>query len=389
MRSLTVVQLLPALHSGGVERSTLEVAEALVRAGHRAVVVSAGGRLVPRLEALGAQHIALDIGRKSPLTFRHVWALRRIFAECRADIVHARSRLPAWIGWHALRGMPEVARPRFVTTVHGLNSPSRYSAIMTRGERTICVSETVREYVLRHYPSTDTARLRVIPRGIEPTAFPLAAYPGREARARLAARFPVLGGEGPLLLLPGRGTRLKGHGDALSLLKALRAEGVDVRLWMPGAREPGREAYIAELETEAREAGIADALAITEVTDAIAEAYAASDAVLQVSRKPESFGRTVVEALSVGRPVIGWAHGGVGELLRELYPHGAVPPFDAQALLTATRAAIVLSHSSPQEAAPDACLPATMRERLRRYSLAAMQDATLACYRELVPTDPV
>jgi glycosyltransferase involved in cell wall biosynthesis len=386
MRPLTVVQLLPALHSGGVERSTLEIADALVRAGHRAIVVSAGGRLVARLEASGAEHIALDIGRKSPLSFRHVRRLRRVLEQSGADIVHARSRLPAWIGWFALRGMPQAARPQFVTTVHGLNSPSRYSAIMTRGDRVICVSDTVREYVLRHYPQTDAARLRVIPRGIEADAFPQAAYPDTAARARIAARFPALGGDGPLLLLPGRGTRLKGHADALALLKALRAEGIDARLWMPGAREPGREAYIAELENEARAAGVAAALAITDVTDAIAEAYAASDAVLQVSRKPESFGRTVVEALSVGRPVIGWAHGGVGELLRELYPAGAVAPFDADALLAATRAAIVAVLARQPAASP---LPATMPERLQRYRLATMQDATLACYRELVPTDRV
>src|SRR5688500_18610097 len=99
--ALTVVQLLPALDAGGVERSTLEIADALVRAGHRAIVVSAGGRLVPTLASIGAKHIALDIGRKSPFTFRHVAALRRLFAEQRVDIVHARSRMPAWIGWRA------------------------------------------------------------------------------------------------------------------------------------------------------------------------------------------------------------------------------------------------------------------------------------------------
>src|SRR5262245_45896562 len=124
----TIVQLLPALEAGGVERSTLEIAEALVRAGHRAIVVSAGGRLVPRLTASGAEHVALDIGRKSLLTLRHVSALRRLFANERVDLVHARSRLPAWLGWRALRGMGDAA-PRFVTTVHGRNSPSRYSAI--------------------------------------------------------------------------------------------------------------------------------------------------------------------------------------------------------------------------------------------------------------------
>ena len=162
MRRLTVVQLLPALHSGGVERSTLEVAQALVAAGHRAIVVSAGGRLVQPLLDSGAEHLTLDIGRKSLLTLRHVVALRRLFADTGADIVHARSRLPAWLGWHALRGLPQARRPRWVTTMHGLNSPGRYSGIMASGERVICVSQTVRDYLLRHYPATDLARLRVV-----------------------------------------------------------------------------------------------------------------------------------------------------------------------------------------------------------------------------------
>jgi hypothetical protein len=145
MRRLTVVQLLPALDAGGVERSTLEIAEALVRAGHRAIVVSARGRLLPRLEALGAEHVGLEVGRKSPFVLRQVPALRRLFRE--ADIVHARSRLPAWLAWLALRGMGG-GRPRFATTAHGLNSPSRYSAIMARGERVVCVSRTVRAHLL-------------------------------------------------------------------------------------------------------------------------------------------------------------------------------------------------------------------------------------------------
>ena len=371
MRPLTVVQLLPALEGGGVERSTLEIADALVRAGHRARVVSAGGRLVPRLEALGAEHIPLPIGRKSPSVLRHVPALRRVLAG--ADIVHVRSRLPAWMAQFALRGLPDAQRPALVSTVHGLNSPSRYSRVMTRGERVICVSDTVKAHVLRHYPATDAARLVVIPRGIDPTDFPAAPRPDRAARARVAARYPRLGGDGPLLLLPGRGTRLKGHADALALLARLRADGVQAVLWMPGAREPGREAYIAELEAEAARAGIADAVVITAATDAIAEAYAASDAVLQLSRKPEAFGRTVVEALACGRPVVGWAHGGVGELLAELHPAGAVPVFDAEALVAATRRALA-GEGGP---APG------MRERLATYSLATMQARTLDLYASL------
>ena len=151
-RPLTVVQLLPALESGGVERSTLEIAAALTAAGHRAVVVSAGGRLLPTLLATGAEHITLPIGRKSPWSLRHIPTLRRIFHELDADIVHARSRLPAWLAWRALRGWSKSRRqPHFVTTVHGLNSPGRYSRVMTYSERVICVSETVRTYLLQHY----------------------------------------------------------------------------------------------------------------------------------------------------------------------------------------------------------------------------------------------
>lgn len=368
MHRLTVVQLLPALQSGGVERSTLEIAAALVRAGHRAVVVSAGGRLVQPLLEAGGEHLTLEIGRKSLLTLRHVVGLRRLFAELGADIVHARSRLPAWLGWYALRGMPQATRPRFVTTVHGLNSPSRYSAVMTYGERVICVSQTVREYVCTHYPQTDTTRLRTIPRGVDIAQFPRRPHPDHRARKWVQTLLPGWPADAPLLLLPGRGTRLKGHADGLQLLADVRAAGLPAWLWLPGAREPGREAYVRELEAEAGRLGVAEAVAFTEPTARIAEAYAASDLVLQLSRKPEAFGRTVVEALSVGRPVLGWAHGGVGELLAELQPAGAVPAFDAQAL---SAQALGMLQQAPT---PPAALP---------YTLHAMQSATLKVYDEL------
>jgi len=167
--------------------------------------------------------------------------------------------------------------------------------------------------------------------------------------------------------LPGRGTRLKGHSDALRLLAALRADGSDARLWLPGARAAGRAAYVQELEAEAAALGIAAAVAFTAPTARIAEAYAASDLVLQLSRKPEAFGRTVVEALAVGRPVLGWAHGGAGELLAQLQPEGAVPAFDPAALRAA--ATRLLAHPPPPPAIP--------------YTLQAMQRATLAVYDEL------
>ena len=367
MRRLTVVQLLPALHSGGVERSTLEIAAALVAAGHRAIVVSAGGRLLQPLLDSGAEHLTLDIGRKSLLTLRHVASLRRLFSETGADIVHARSRLPAWLGWYALRGMPASQRPHWMTTMHGLNSPGRYAGIMASGERVICVSQTVRDYLLEHYQHTDPAKLRVIPRGVDVTQFPRVERSDRRPRLAVAARHPQLGAQVPLLLLPGRGTRLKGHAHALQLLAALQREGQPAMLWMPGLREPGREAYVRELEQLAQTLGVADQVVLSEPTNRIAEAYAASDLVLQLSDKPEAFGRTVLEALSVGRPVVGWNHGGVGELLSQLQPSGAVARGDLQQL---TQRVLQLLQNPP-------ALP-----RRVPYTLQAMQRATLDVYAE-------
>jgi glycosyltransferase involved in cell wall biosynthesis len=369
VRRLTVVQLLPALHSGGVERSTLEIASALVAAGHRAIVVSAGGRLVEPLLASGAEHLTLDIGRKSLLTLRHVLTLRNLFNEVGADIVHARSRLPAWLGLYAVRNLPAATRPHWVTTVHGLNSPGRYSAVMTSGERVICVSNSVREFVRTHYPSVPAERLQVIPRGVDVSQFPRVARQDRRARLAVAAQHPALAGDAPLLLLPGRGTRLKGHRHALSLLAGLHTAGVPATLWMPGTREPGRESYVAELEAQARSLGVFDAVLMTAPTSRIAQAYAASDLVLQLSDKAEAFGRTVVEALSVGRPVLGWNHGGVGELLTQLQPSGAVPLGDADALLARAQQLLLQPPSLPTR------IP---------FTLQAMQRDTLQLYTSLV-----
>lgn len=366
MRRLTVVQLLPSLHSGGVERSTLEIAAALVAAGHRSVVISAGGRLVPSLLEGGSEHIALPIGRKSLGAFLVMRRLRAALAVLQPDIVHARSRLPAWLAWFALRGLP-APRPHFVTTVHGMNSPGRYSGVMQRGERVVCVSDCVRAYVDRHWPEADATRRTVIPRGIDPAAFPRGFAPPAEWRARFASENPALQG-GRLLLMPGRGTRLKGHAEAIELLAALRAAGEDARLWLLGTDEPGRETYVAELIALAAVRGVSAAVVISKPRSDIREAYAVSDLVLQLSGKPEAFGRTVIEALSIGRPVLGWDHGGVGELLRALYPAGAVPLGDANALTAAAQGLL---------AAP-APMPVTIP-----YTLAAMQSATLELYDRL------
>ncbi|HTR59610.1 MAG TPA: glycosyltransferase, partial [Casimicrobiaceae bacterium] len=159
---------------------------------------------------------------------------RRALRELKPDIVHARSRLPAWLGWWAIKGLKPA--PHFVTTVHGLNSPGRYSAILLRGERVIAVSQTLRDFMLSHYPWLEPARVRVIPRGIDPDAFPYGHRPDDNWSKAFFAEFPALAGA-PLLTLPGRGTRLKGHHDAVELVAELKRRGIDVRVLMPAYPE--------------------------------------------------------------------------------------------------------------------------------------------------------
>ena len=238
---------------------------------------------------------------------------------------------------------------------------------MTRGERVICVSATVREHVLAHWPRTDPNRLLVIERGIEPGRFTADFSQIAQWRQPLAEQFPALT-SGPLLLLPGRGTRLKGHAEAIKLLAALRARGTLACLWLLGAREPGREAYVRELEALAKKLHVAEYLVISAPESQMARIYALAAVVLQLSNKPEAFGRTVLEALAAQRPIVGWAHGGVGELLARYFPAGAVPKDDVEALITTTLAALaspVSMHSSD--------LP----------SLSTMQAQTLAAYDSL------
>jgi glycosyltransferase involved in cell wall biosynthesis len=362
---LTVVQLIPALHSGGAERSALEIARALVQAGHRSVVISAGGRLVERLQAEGSEHITLDLGRKSLAALGRIGPLRRLLRELKPDIVHARSRLPAWMGWWALRGVSP--RPHFVTTVHGFNSPGRYSSILLRGERVIVVSQTLRDYVLSHYRWLEPGRVRVIPRGIDQEAFPYGHRPDDAWHKAFFAEFPTLAGA-PLLTMPARGTRLKGHHDAIELLANLKRRGIEARLLLLGVVEPGREAYVAELQELIRLRGVTSQVVLSPPRDDIRDIYALSALVLQLSNKPETFGRTVIEALSLCRPVLGYAHGGVGELLAELYPAGRVPLGDRERLVE--RAAELLRVAPPISP-------------LQSYRLSDMQQSTLALYDEV------
>ncbi|MFT7413672.1 MAG: glycosyltransferase involved in cell wall biosynthesis, partial [Methylophagaceae bacterium] len=170
-KTLTVIQILPALNSGGVERGTTEIANALVIAGHRSIVISAGGRLVEQLENEGTTHITLPIGEKRLSTLKYIWQLRKLFREVQPDIIHLRSRLPAWVAYLAWRKLPVTNRPHIVTTVHGPYSVNKYSAIMTIGERVIAVSNMIKGYIAKNYQGINPDNIQVIHRGIDPQRY--------------------------------------------------------------------------------------------------------------------------------------------------------------------------------------------------------------------------
>jgi glycosyltransferase involved in cell wall biosynthesis len=369
-RALTVLQLLPALESGGVERGTLELGAGLVKAGHRSLVMSGGGQLVSRLTGQGSEHFQWPIGRKSLWTLRLVKRLQKLILNQRIDILHARSRLPAWISYLAWKDFPVQTRPHFVTTVHGLYSVSRYSRIMTRGEAVIAVSHAAREYVCDNYPEVEPARVHVIERGIDPKMFPFGYRPAMSWVARWYQEHPFLL-ERQVLTLPGRITRLKGHLDFLRLLARLLQAGLPVYGLIVGGEDPAHPKYSREMHQLVAELRLQGALTFTGHRMDMRDVLAMSNIVYSLSAKPESFGRTVREALSLGIPVVGYDHGGVGETLAQAYPQGRVPVADLDALEATTRALL----QQPVDVAPQ-----------RFASVQNMVDSTLALYDRLART---
>ena len=321
---MTIVQLVPELHGGGVERGTLEVANELVARGHRSIVISRGGRLVRPLVEGGSEHIEWPIGRKSPLTLGCVLKLRNWLKQQQIDILHARSRIPAWVARLALDSLPHDRRPKFVTTVHGMYSVNRYSRIMTRGEVVIAVSHAVREYIKTNYLDCPVDQIKVIHRGINPAEFPHGFTPSNDWQTRWSNESPELNGK-HVLTLAGRITRLKGHHDFLKLITDLKSAGESVHGLIVGGEDPRRTAYAAELRSTVERLGLEQDVTFLGHRSDVREIYAISSIVLSLSTQPESFGRTTLEPLALGIPVVGYDHGGVGEILRTVFSVGAVP----------------------------------------------------------------
>lgn len=363
---MKVIQVLPALNAGGVERGTVEFARELVARGHESVVVSSGGRLVERLQQEGSRHITMPVHKKSLFSLLQVRPMRGLLAKEKPDVVHVRSRIPAWIVWLAWRKLPAGFRPRLVSTFHGMYSINAYSAIMAKAEATIAISNCVQAYMHENYAETQT-KTTLIPRGLDDTEF-ATAQPSQDWFQALWTSHPELKDK-KLVLMPGRLSRWKGQEDFVRMMAELVKLRQDCHGVVLGEAEPNKAHYEDELKALAAELGVGSAISFLGHRQDIAQFYACASVTCHMSQKAEPFGRTVPEAIACGCPVVAYDRGGAAESLVDAYPEGLVAVGDIAAFAERVAQAI--------EQRPALALP-------EKYYLHSQVESTLGVYQRLL-----
>jgi glycosyltransferase involved in cell wall biosynthesis len=361
---MRVVQLVPELNEGGVERGVVELSRELVKRGVESIVVSAGGRLAVQIEADGGRHIVYDVCSKNPLTaLSRTFGLRQRLRQLQPDILHARSRVPAWLTFLANRSL----KIPFVTTVHGFNRVNAYSKVMTYGDRVICVSTAIKEYIRQQY-GVPEGKITVIPRGIDLEQFD----PEKVDRTFLAGFSRQYGLEGRFVVtIAGRITELKDYETFIRAIGVMRTDVPDVLGLVVGGVRKDKGKYFEALQTLVTSLGLENHVRFTGSQSNVAEIYAASHVVVSSSRKPESFGRTAAEALAMNVPVVATGHGGILDIVRKGETGYLFPPGEATAL-----AAGVLSCRSHRFSG--------LRDFVAsRFTLTRMVESTLAIYSTL------
>lgn len=307
---MKIVQLLPELNEGGVERGTMELSRELLQLGHESIVISAGGKLQEQIEKDGGKHITFDVCSKNLFTvISRMMGLRKILKEVDPDILHARSRVPAWLTYLANKKL----HFPFVTTVHGFNSVSPYSAIMTKGDSVICVSGSIKTYIQKHY-RTLGEKITVIPRGIDLEKFNPQNTDAEFIRLfreehTLKDKFIVTS--------VGRVTQLKDLETFITAISVLKKEIRNVIGLIVGGVREDKQTYFDSLKDLVKELDLEEHIIFTGSQNKVAEIYALSNVVVSSSKKPESFGRSVAEALALNTPVVATGHGGVLDIIVE------------------------------------------------------------------------
>src|SRR5271154_4202583 len=373
-RPPAVLQVLPSLVSGGAERGTVELAAALTAAGWSAYVASAGGPLERDIARGGAAHLTLPLASKNPLVMRrNQAALIRAIRHLGIDIVHARSRAPAWSAWAAAGATGR----HFVTTFHnayGAGSALKrwYNSVMSRGERVIAISEFVADHAASMY-GVGADRLRTIPRGVDLEIFDPARV-GAQRIASLARQWRLPDGV-PTVMLPGRLTRWKGGLDFIAAIAALGRR--DICCLLVGTEQ--RRGFRRELEAAIERHGVGGLFRIVEECRDMPAAYMLADVVVSASTDPEGFGRIIVEAQAMGRPVIATDHGGARETIVPGTTGWLVPARDPAALAAAIGAALSLGSGERSALAKRAA-----SHIAANFTHEAMCARTIAVYEELL-----
>ncbi len=379
----TVLQVIPELDAGGAERTVLEITEALREAGAHSLVATRGGRMARDLEALGGEVIAMNAKTKNPINLRsNARRLADLVGSRGVDLIHARSRAPAWSALWAARktGIP------LVTTYHGAYSGGSrakilYNSVMARGERVIANSDWIAAHV-RDVHGVDEDRLVTIPRGVDLMSFDPAQVPGERAGAIRKAWGLHPEDRRLVLLLPGRLTDWKGQRLAVSALARMSdEERAELVLVLMGDAQ-GRADYVDALQRDIVEAGLQGAVVMAPHGTDMPAAYLAADIVISASTRPEAFGRIVAEASAMSQPVIAPDHGGAREIVLDGETGTRFTPGDPQALAGAIRAIIGLG------ARARAGMGETGRAHITaNFSKRRLQAATLAVYAELLGSD--
>jgi glycosyltransferase involved in cell wall biosynthesis len=370
---MTVLQLVPSLEAGGAERATVDVAAALVKAGHKAIVISSGGRMVKELEERGAAHFTWPVDSKNPLQiFKNSRDLEKFIREKNVSIVHARSRAPAWSAWFATKKM----HVPFVTTFHAAyKSRSRlkdyYNQVMTKADRIIAISHFIAEHLRRQY-ALIPPKVTTIPRGIDFSVYdPASITQMRKDRFLQEAGAPA---GVPVILMPGRLSPIKGQELAIRAL-ALVTQPFFAVIVGP---DQGRTEYSRFLHSLAQELGLKDRLVFLSSAD-LPAAYSVSSLVLSTSQVPEGFGRVPVEAQAFGVPVIATLLGATSETVKNGETGWLVPLGDEAALASAIDTALMLSPEEKQR------MSETAKRYVRdRFDLNGMCTATLKVYTDVL-----
>ena len=356
---MNILQILPELHVGGVETGTVDLAKYLIQHGHKSVVVSAGGVLVADLEKQGSIHYTLPVNKKN--IFQMLKAKKKlieIIQKEKIDVIHARSRVPAWIAYWASRETSAI----FITTCHGYYSRHFFSCVMGWGKLVIAISEVIGQHMVQDF-GVPSHHVRIIPRSVDTSKFNIPRKPK--------------GPMDPLIVtMIGRITPLKGHAYFLKAMAQVIRTVPNVRIQLIGDASSKRQGYKEELLLLTKRLGIADRVEFLGNRRDIPQLLSYSDCLVLSTITQEAFGRVILEAQAASVPVVATKVGGVSEIIDHEKTGLLVPPKGIEAM---AKAVIRLLQNRELAAA---FIKAAHKKIENRYTLAHMAEATLQVYRE-------